>query len=120
MSWWERWVGVAMMGLSDGWGNVSPFWPAIVRFPRLSGASFLRTGQGARISTSARFMFIAIATNQKQDLVSPRADSLARAGSKRDRGQQRLERRPVERFLDPIQKSADFPHPLTIASTKEG
>jgi hypothetical protein len=27
------------------------------------GASFLRTGQGARVSTSARFMFIAMATN---------------------------------------------------------
>jgi hypothetical protein len=52
-----------MTGLSDGWGNVSPSWPAIVRFPGLSGVSFLRTGQGARISTSACFTFIAIATN---------------------------------------------------------
>jgi hypothetical protein len=32
-------------------------------FSGLSEASFLRTGQAARISTSARFMFIAAATN---------------------------------------------------------
>ena len=31
--------------------------------PALSEASFLRTSQAARISTSARFMFIAMATS---------------------------------------------------------
>jgi hypothetical protein len=55
-----------------GWvGKVLPFWPAILRFPELSEASFLRTDQAARISTSARFMFIAMATNCRWQALRP-------------------------------------------------
>ena len=37
-----------------------------------------------------------------------------------DRRQQRLERQPVERLLDPVQKSSDLPVALAIASSNEG
>ncbi len=59
----ERWVELAIRGFVGWVGSVLLFWPAILRFPALSEGSFLRTGQAARISTSARFMFIAMATN---------------------------------------------------------
>jgi hypothetical protein len=58
---------------------------------------------------------------QKQDL-DHRQGRIARRASDRsmDRGKQALERRPVERLIDPIQKSPALPAAAPIASTNDG
>jgi hypothetical protein len=58
---------------------------------------------------------------QKKDLEQSQGRIARRAAPQVWIGEsQGLERRPVERLLDPIQKPAALPQPLTIASTNEG
>ena len=54
------------LGLTGFVGRAGDLWPFGWRsfvFPALSDAFLLRTGQAARLITSARFMFIATATS---------------------------------------------------------